>query len=774
MIKGYGVSVKLSDFLGFIVMTFLVVSVSNADTGSNGRTSAVIRTIGTGESGIRSGANIRAGSVRLERGTNASGTNKSVNNISRTASTSRNVQVNSVARSAINTQKTNVGRSAVAPKTTTSVGRSAITPVNVGRATALFSDVSKIGSGYAECRDAYATCMDQFCAVMNDKYRRCYCSEKLSEFQNTEDALDQAVSLLAKFEDNNLNAVDKTAAEVNAMYSATAGENAIKNDTSGAAQMLNEIGDLLAGKKSKTTNIYTSLNGTTTDFSVEIDDIWSDTSESSIFATSGVKDLSTLSGVELYNNAITQCLEITADSCQNDAVLNMAKSSYSIMITQDCNAYSKNIDSKREQVKQTVRTAEKYLREARLDEYRSHNSADMNECITKVKTAIQQDLACGENYKKCLDNTGAYINSTTGEPIYSPRLFQLTDLITLGGIDNKNDVLSQNKTFDTFLDSKRKFAETALSTCRDIADDVWTEFKRTALIEIAQAQDEKIESVKMSCVQTISECYDRQSEGLKELDKSTSKTALGSGIVATRDTCKNEVIACASLYGNTDDCKFDGNGKLVAGNNNNGTRCGLTSLLDFVDTVDTARVSEACDTALENYLHSLCTPKSGTYGYPYQCRLIDEAKIETSLKTYAAQACTAKIDDNQTSDNDAKITQLMIDLEIDMDIMLAGICESLDGKWMTNENDIKEEKLTTFYSQISGGSKSTNISTKAWGTCVEKSVRNLCNDLGSELASYYNATTNTCELTDKWYKEKCAAISGYWENNECYIISGGK
>ena len=34
------------------------------------------------------------------------------------------------------------------------------------------------------------------------------------------------------------------------------------------------------------------------------------------------------------------------------------------------------------------------------------------------------------------------------------------------------------------------FATSALDTCRDIADVVWTEFKRSALIEIAQAQDE--------------------------------------------------------------------------------------------------------------------------------------------------------------------------------------------------------------------------------------------------------------------------------------------
>ena len=50
--------------------------------------------------------------------------------------------------------------------------------------------------------------------------------------------------LLAQFEDNNLNAVDKTAAEVDAMYSATIGEAAIKNDTSAAQSVLNEIGDL--------------------------------------------------------------------------------------------------------------------------------------------------------------------------------------------------------------------------------------------------------------------------------------------------------------------------------------------------------------------------------------------------------------------------------------------------------------------------------------------------------------------------------------------------
>ena len=77
------------------------------------------------------------------------------------------------------------------------------------RATAVFDDISKIGGGYAKCREAYATCMDQFCAKSNDEYRRCYCSSRFIDFRDTKAAFDQAMTLLAQFEDNNLNAVIK-------------------------------------------------------------------------------------------------------------------------------------------------------------------------------------------------------------------------------------------------------------------------------------------------------------------------------------------------------------------------------------------------------------------------------------------------------------------------------------------------------------------------------------------------------------------------------------
>ena len=647
---------------------------------------------------------------------------------------------------------------------------------SMARATAVFDDISKIGGGYATCREAYATCMDQLCANANDTYRRCFCSSKFTEFRDIEAGLDQALQLLAQFEDNNLNAVDKTAEEVNAMYSATEGEMAIKNDTSGAAAMLAEIGDILSGKKTTETPTITGLIDV--DFTSDLDDIWGD-SGSSIFddSSSGV-DLASLEGQELYTEAQKQCLQLITDSCENDAVLSMAKSAYSILITQDCNAYEKKINSQKEQVEQTVRTAEKYLREARLEEYRSHNSADVNECIEKVKTAITADVACGTNYKKCLDYTGVYINQNTGEAIYSQRLFELQNLIELSGGVGGDDVLAQNSEFNSFLDTRRMFAETALDTCRDMSDIVWEEFKRQALIEISQAQDEKIEEVKMSCVSTMAECYDTQSGQLKDMETTTSKYAGAISALAAKDMCKDKVNACAALYGGAEECSFDGNGNLT-----NADKCGLASLLDFVDTVDNVRVAEGCSTAIENYLKDTCTPSTGDEGYPWLCRtkaLGDfdddepaaglDASLAANIKSFAMKNCT---ESNEWEDvpPEAKTgaTTILEELKEQMFAVLMPKCSEVNGLWVTPDQAGDGKKVTAFYTNVYGGD---NTKGSAFGACIENTVRTRCLDYNSssdEEVATYNSATDECEFTDDWYENKCLSIGGYFEDSVCYV-----
>ncbi|MBP3398028.1 MAG: hypothetical protein J6K82_03795 [Alphaproteobacteria bacterium] len=642
------------------------------------------------------------------------------------------------------------------------------------RATAVFTDVSKIGGGYSKCREAYATCMDQFCANANDTYRRCYCSARFTEFRDTELALDQAKTLLMQFEDNNLNVVDKSASEVNAMYTATVGEAAIKNDTSGAQSILNEIGDLLSGKKKSSTpeNSNASMGIISIDFSTDMDDVWGSDGGSSIFDTNTGVDLTALEGIDLYNASNKQCLELIKENCESNAVLTMATSAYGIMITQDCNIYEKKIASQREAVKQTVRQAEKYLREARLEEYRAHNSADVNECVAKVKTAMLTDAACGANYKRCLDPSGVYINQTNGEPIYSQRLFKMADLIGLDG--TSDDVLGQNPEFDKFLNSKRMFATSALDTCRDMSDIVWNEFKRTALIEIAQAQDEKIEEVKMSCVSTMAECYDTQSGALRDFDTTTAKTSGALSAYAARALCQDKVIACASLYGNTEGCKFDNNGKLTSGNAKDGSaRCGLTALLAFVDTVDDVRVAEGCESALETYLTDMCTPASGDIGYPWNCRGMSEATIKESIDKYAKTVCadpdTGAYPDTVKQQIDDSIEAVVAQL----DYQMMEQCEALDGYWQpaywggVSRND--DVLLDAFYNNAFGGNRGD--AQTIHGKCVENTTRVQClaNNSEESVRAKYDANTDTCTFTEEWYREKCQGIGGYYEDATCYI-----
>ncbi len=714
--------------------------------------------------------------------------------VSRTARPARNAVVTPVAQSGVVANRPSASVARTARSTTGSVAttarattaRTARNRGTTARATAVFNDTSKIGGDYAQCREGYATCMDQFCANANDTYRRCFCSERFAEFRNTEAALDQAKTLLMEFDDRNLEVVGMTAAEVRSMYTATVGEKAIKRDTSAAQKTLNKISDLLSGKTIVSENNSTSLGILSVDFSADIGDIWGDSGDTGIFGDSSAVDMSKLEGDSLYRAASKQCSRLLSDSCSSDAMFNMVKSSYSILITQDCNVYEKKIKAQREAVAETVRTAEKYLREARLEEYRSHNSADVNACLDAVRTALTADTACGTDYKRCLDYTGAYIDQATGEPIYSPRLFQLTSLIDLNGSSAVMDVLkiAKNKNFVNFLDSRRMFATSALDTCRDIADTVWNEFKRSALIEIAQAQDAKIEEVKMSCVGTIRECYDTQLGDLRDFDDTTAQRTGAMSAIAAKAMCREKVAACASLYSNGNTvCTFDS----ATGKITNASACGLEALISFIDSVDDVRIAEGCVSSLNNYIKELCTPASGDIGFPWKCRLTSKSSIESDLKNFAGLHCqiSANLSSSQQSEFEAldaetkrQVNNAIDDLIEQMDNQLMDVCETMHGTWLGTSHSLYSSTqtpplLSSFYSSVFAGNN--GLPQVSWGKCVENSDLIACanqnpnGELSGDYATW-NATTNQCQLTDLWYNTQCTNLpGGFYDNGICYV-----
>lgn len=687
------------------------------------------------------------------------------------AGKSRSATGPAVVRSGINVKKANAN----------------IARVGKARATAVFNDISKIGGGYSDCRDSYATCMDQMCANANDTYRRCFCSDRFSTFRDTADKLDAALGLLAEFQDNNLNAVDKTAAEVNAMYTATAGEAAIKKDTSASQKLLDSIGDVLSGKSTPKKQNLTSLGVLDlSGFGDGSDDIFG--GGSSLFGGSDTTNLAELEGKALYDAAAKQCAEISRAACGSDAMFNLAKSAYSIMITQDCNAYEKNINAKKASVEETVRTAEKYLREARLEEYRTHNSADVNECLTKVETAIRQPTACGENYEKCMDYTGLYINASTGEPIYSQALFGLNSLIVL---DGGMDVLGANPDFNKVLDSKKVFAETALDSCRDLADTVWYEFKRSAIIQIAQAQDEKIQEVKDSCVLTIRECYDTQSGALQDMDTSETKGTGAIAAVVARGMCYDRVQACAALYGDPNGCKYDDETKKlepVAGK-----KCGLQSLLTFVDTVDSVKIAEGCETVLTKYAKEICPDSTATdpttgeeTTVPYGSCANKLSQVRAAMETRRQTFCAADLMKNDESNtirdasyddafNTNIMNQIIKSIYDEIGIAFTSGCEDEGGVWKSgNEisNPTVEMLEQKFYKKyygvtITAMNQIDDLELKEVGWCITTNGQAACEDLGSNYATYGNGK---CNLTDAWYTDTCInVLHGRWSNGQCEV-----
>ena len=523
--------------------------------------------------------------------------------------------------------------------------RSAVAP-NVARNTALFTNTAAMGTEFNQCREVYFTCMDQFCGLMNDVYRRCICSERFRGFRDREEAFSAARSLILQFNDQNLNVVDLSADEVDAMFRATEGELAMRVDASEGAQMLQRINDLIAGRvtpapapRSNNRPVMTDrdlqglIGGFSADFTAGGGSIWDSGGGGSIWDTQQQPQTSLidLEGRELYDTVSQQCMEAAAACHGNQAITNMARSAYTVLIAQDCNMYERNLDVQRAALEATVREANRMLMDARLDNFRANNSANFNECLDRVTAAMREPLACGPNWERCLDFTGQFVNPTTGEPILTPIFFQLRDQIDLFDHNSPN-----TRRFLAGLDERRRFAQAALGTCQVIADDVWNQFSRhMALIEIGQAQGRLIEQVEGSCIQTVSECYDTQLGAMRDFstvqgdDEASRRVQSTTGALAHRTAaalCQDRVMACAALFNrNQDTACIVQNGRIT-----NADACGMAALLRFINTVDDTRVTMACRSELERYVQELCTPTRPStmpatgwpfhQRFPYGCR----------------------------------------------------------------------------------------------------------------------------------------------------------
>lgn len=450
---------------------------------------------------------------------------------SATAATKR-TGTSSVSARATTTKNARVASQTVAARATTDTDTTTTTE-------------TRTGAAYEQCKNAYFTCMDQFCALKNDDYRRCSCTDRVYELGELRDVLTDAGEQLTVFTEN-LDVVGMTAAQATAMKTASDGENALTSDKSASKALLQAIMNTIRGEDSTVGGKYSDLNSINISF---------DTVNAFGMADSG-QVIASYNGKALYSAVYPSCRSAVRADC-NDASLQRAVTAYLMAMEQDCNTVQTAIENKQKEMKAAVREGSAMLDLARIENRQKHNSSDIPTCINAVATAIQSEEVCGPGYYKCLDN-GEYIDISTGKAITGVEdFYKLEKLLTFSdGVEAADQKLSKNSSNRTFVQNfenrTKKFAADALDTCTENADTVWSEYLDQALLDIYYAQKAKVAEIKQGCFDFVASCYMDSdtaiTAAMAELTGDTGVILQPDKVALNTQMCKEYVNSCNNMF----------------------------------------------------------------------------------------------------------------------------------------------------------------------------------------------------------------------------------
>ena len=416
-------------------------------------------------------------------------------NVVERSATTRNVNTARVASPVV---------SARSAQARTMVSRGSV-PVNVARASikdaepALMSS-TRIGAEYEKCKSTYFSCMDQFCMLKNDDYRRCSCNDRVFALDEERQILQDAGEKITVFNEQ-LDVVGMTAAQATAMRQESEGESALTDDNSASKALLQAIMNSIRGEDSSVGGKYADLNS----INISFDTV-------NAFGMTDVgQAIAAYNGNALYSAVYPQCRDAVRADC-NNASLQRAITAYLMAVEQDCNTVQTALAETRKKTKAAVRESGAMLDLARVENRQKHNSSNVTTCINEVEAAILSEEVCGAGYHKCLDN-GEYIDISTGKPIVGVKdFYKLGSMLKFSdGVEAVHQKLSKNSSNRVFVQNfegrVKKFAQPALDKCVEDADFVWAEYLDKAMLSIYYAQQSKVEEIKQGCFDYVSSCY---------------------------------------------------------------------------------------------------------------------------------------------------------------------------------------------------------------------------------------------------------------------------
>lgn len=534
---------EMNKILSFLCSWMLCIGIADAAvrdgnatvraaSASQQRVNTTVKSTGGRTGGVRIGTNTAA---RNARATTTSSTNN------RTISSRAAAVQPTASRAAATSQKSLITRSATTQQ-------KSVTARAADTTTTAMSE-TRTGAAYEQCKTAFFTCMDQFCQLKNDDYRRCSCSDRVLELAEIRDVMQDASDKLTVFNEN-LDTVGMTAAQASAMKTASEGENALTSDKSASKALLQAIMNSIKGEDTTVGGKYADLNSISLAF---------DTTNSFGTLDAGAA-VAAYNGKNLYSAVYPQCRSAVRADC-SDAALQRAINAYLMAIEQDCNAVQTAIETKQKKIKSAVRESSAMLDLARVENRQNHNSSDLTTCINEVEAAILSEEVCGANYHKCLDN-GEFIDISTGKPIAGvERFYELGEMLKFAdGVDAANQKLSKvnaNRTFvQTFENKVKKFAQPALDKCTEQADTAWAEYLDKALLAIYYSQQSKVDEIQQGCFDFVSSCYINNETALtaamKELSTDSALVLQPDKITLSNDMCSDYITSCDKMFGGTD------------------------------------------------------------------------------------------------------------------------------------------------------------------------------------------------------------------------------
>lgn len=411
--------------------------------------------------------------------------------------------------------RTTVARSATptAAKTPTVAARAAATQKVIGTGTKVAA-ATKNTVVNEVCQQKFEGCMDSFCMLDNATGGRCICSNRAAELD----------SVLAEIEKLDQQSYQMATFGVEKIEMGADADQVIANANAAAQSVIKKQDD---EKKSARRTLDLSLWDATV--FEEDEDIFGDGAQNSIEGKTG--DALHAAAADLCAAQIPECV----------ADISMLKLMYAQRVKSDCTAYENSLKQQKNASANKLAAAERALREAALEQYRSANKYDLGQCTVEFKKCMATTAGCNNDFTGCVGIAAAEnARATTGAKKKQAQY-------TIKG--SATQITIAASTYDA-LESKKPMCESVTNSCVAVKDQVWSTFLREVGPQLKTAELMAESNLRTSCIANISACFQKACrDTMDPNDPDGSYDMCLSRPETVRSLCKVELDPCIEATG---------------------------------------------------------------------------------------------------------------------------------------------------------------------------------------------------------------------------------